>query len=218
MKVTLQVPENLSEITLGQYQKFEKLNTEENQNSSFLLQKMVQIFCNIDLKDVAKIRYSDVQAIVQDLNAVFDTKPLLKNKVVLNGVKYGFIPNLDDMTLGEYIDLDTNIVDWQTMHRAMAVMFRPITFEKRDQYQIGKYEGVKDDNVFKDMPLDVSLGAQSFFLSLGQELLNNTMKFLELEQEQNLHLQQILIENGDSIKVSMDLIKGILPSLIRLPD
>jgi len=104
------------------------------------------------------------------------------------------------------------------MHRAMAVMFRPITFEKRDQYQIGKYEGVKDDNVFKDMPLDVSLGAQSFFLSLGQELLNNTMKFLELEQEQNLHLQQILIENGDSIKVSMDLLKGILPSLIRLPD
>lgn len=218
MKVTLQVPENLSEITLGQYQKFEKLNTEENQNSSFLLQKMVQIFCNIDLKDVAKIRYSDVQAIVQDLNVVFDTKPMLKNKVVLDGVTYGFIPNLDDMTLGEYIDLDTNIVDWQTMHKAMAVMFRPISFEHRDQYQIEKYEGIKNDSLFKDMPLDVALGAQSFFLSLGQELLNNTLKFLELEQEQNLHLQRILIENGDSIKVSMDLLKGILPSLIRLPD
>lgn len=216
MNVNIQVPESLSEITLGQYQKFEKLNTKENQNSSFLLQKMVQIFCNIDLKDVAKIRYSDVQAIVQDLNSVFDTKPKLINKIVLDGVKYGFIPNLDDMTLGEYIDLDTNIVDWQTMHKAMAVVFRPITFEQRNKYQIEKYKGKLNESLFKEMPLDVALGAQSFFLSLGQELLNNTMKYLELEADQNYHLQQILIQNGDSIKVSMDLLKGILPSLIRL--
>ena len=49
MRIEINVPENLSEITLGQYLKFEKLNTKENENSIFLLQKMVEIFCNLDL-------------------------------------------------------------------------------------------------------------------------------------------------------------------------
>ena len=71
MKIEINVPDTLGEITLGQYQKFEKLNTKENQDTTFLLQKMVQIFCNLDLKDVATIKYKSVQEIVMHLNKVF---------------------------------------------------------------------------------------------------------------------------------------------------
>ena len=46
MKVEINVPDSLKEITLDQYQRFEKLNTEENKESTFLLQKMVEIFCS----------------------------------------------------------------------------------------------------------------------------------------------------------------------------
>ena len=53
MKIKIPVPESLSEMTLEQYQKFEKINTEYNQGSNFLLQKMVEIFCNLPLKDIA---------------------------------------------------------------------------------------------------------------------------------------------------------------------
>ena len=73
MKVEINVPDSLNEITLAQYQRFEKLNTEENQGSTFLLQKMVEIFCNLDLKDVAEIKYKSVQEIAVHLNKVFDT-------------------------------------------------------------------------------------------------------------------------------------------------
>ena len=79
MRIEINVPENLSEITLGQYQKFEKLNTKENENSTFLLQKMVEIFCNLDLKDVADIKYKSVQEIALHLNKIFDTKHSLIN-------------------------------------------------------------------------------------------------------------------------------------------
>ena len=41
----------------------------------------------------------------------------------MRGVEYGFIPNLDDMSFGEYVDLDTYIGDWQNIHRAMAVLY-----------------------------------------------------------------------------------------------
>ena len=58
MNIEILVPESLDEINLDQYQRFIKLNTKENEGSSFLMQKMIEIFCNLDLKDIAKIKYS----------------------------------------------------------------------------------------------------------------------------------------------------------------
>ena len=60
----------------------------------------------------------------------------------MGGVEYGFIPVLDDMTLGEYVDLDENFTDWDKMHKAMSVLFRPIKLKKGDRYQIEEYDGM----------------------------------------------------------------------------
>ena len=111
MKVDIYIPDELSDITLEQYQKFAKLNTEENQNTNFLLHKMVEIFCRLDLKDIARIKFNYVTQIVNDLNNIFNTKTELIPTFKMKGVEYGMIPKLDDITLGEYIDLDNNISD-----------------------------------------------------------------------------------------------------------
>jgi len=163
MKVNIYVPESLSDITLEQYQKFAKLNTEENSNSNFLLHKMVEIFCNLDLKDIARIKFTDVQAIINDLNGMFNQKTPLIPVFKLKGVEYGFIPKLDDISLGEYIDLDNTLSDWETMHKAMSVLYRPITIQKNHRYQIEDYTNQDKADTFKDMPLDVVMGGLVFF-------------------------------------------------------
>lgn len=215
MKVDIYIPEKLSDITLEQYQKFAKLNTEENQNSNFLLHKMVEIFCRLDLKDIARIKYQYVNSIVSDLNNIFNAKTELIQTFKLKGVEYGFIPKLDDITLGEYIDLDNNISDWETMHKAMAVLYRPITLQKGDRYQIEEYTAKEDTEKFKDMPLDVVMGSLVFFWSLSSELLQTTLKYLAKEMEGNLTIQQrqALEESGVGISQSMGWLKAMLPSL-----
>jgi hypothetical protein len=215
MKVDIYIPEKLSDITLEQYQKFAKLNTEENQNSNFLLHKMVEIFCRLDLKDIARIKYQYVNSIVSDLNNIFNTKTELIQTFKLKGVEYGFIPKLDDITLGEYIDLDNNISDWETMHKAMAVLYRPITLQKGDRYQIEEYTAKEDTEKFKDMPLDVVMGSLVFFWSLSSELLQTTLKYLAKEMEGNLTTQQrqALEESGVGISQSMGWLRAMLPSL-----
>ena len=115
MKVEIYVPDSLSEITLGQYQKFEKLNTEENKDSAFLLQKMVEIFCKLNLQDVLQIKVRSLNGIVAHLNEIFEKEYKLIDTFTLEGVKYGFCPMLDDMTLGEYIDLDNTLGEWQEL-------------------------------------------------------------------------------------------------------
>ena len=217
MKIEINVPDSLNEITLAQYQRFEKLNTEENQGSTFLLQKMVEIFCNLNLKDVAEIKYKSVQEIAVHLNKVFDTKHSLIPTFNLRGVEYGFIPVLDDMTLGEYVDLDENLGDWQSMHKAMSVLYRPIKFKKGHKYTIEPYKGMND--IMKDAPLDVVFSAMVFFWNLNNELVTTILNYLQKEVN-NLTIQQkeTLEASGVGINQSMESLKGMLPSLIKLPN
>jgi len=190
MKVKIQVPESLSEITLGQYQKFEKINSKENQNSNFLLQKMVEIFCNINLKDIAKIKYESVIKVTSILNDLFNQEPTFIDRFKLNGIEYGFITQLDDITIGEYIDLDTYLSDWQSMHKAMAVLFRPITNKAEGKYSIEEYEGSSNADLYKDMRLDIAMGSLVFFYNLRKELLKTTLKYFNKEATMKLTTQQ----------------------------
>ena len=218
MQVEINVPDSLSEIKLEQYQKFQALNTDENSESPFLLQKMIEIFCNLNLKEVATIKYKSVQVIVEHLNKIFSVKTDLKNTFKLKGVEYGFIPVLDDMSLGEYIDLDNYIGDWDNMHKAMNVLFRPIENKRGVKYNIIEY-GKQDNSLgVKDMPLDIVLGAMVFFYHLNNELLTITLSYLEeeMQQEMTLEQRQTLERSGLGINQSMDYLRAILPDTIRL--
>ena len=215
MKVDIQIPSNLSEVTLEQYQKFTKLNTDENQDSSFLMHKTVEIFCNLNLQDIAKIKFTYVQEILNDINNLFDKKQDLIPTFTHRGIEYGLIPVLDDMTLGEYVDLDENFTDWDTMHKAMTVLYRPVTLKKGDRYQIEEYNGLDNAETMKQIPLDVVMGCMFFFWNLNEELLKTTLNYLNQEIPKELTTEQLqtLVKSGGGINQSMDSLKEMLDDL-----
>ena len=221
MKLEISIPTELNEIKLSQYQAFLKI-AKDNTDEEFLHQKMVQTFCGIDLKEVAEIRYKEVIEITESLGKMFDIKNhKFINRFKMGGVEFGFIPNLDDMTFGEYTDLDTYINDWEQMHKAMAVLYRPIKKNGLNgTYDIEKYNGsITYSDVMKHAPLDVVFGATVFFYNLGNELLKSTMTYLENSKEMKDILQQHSSENGGAgIVQSMLLLKETLQTLIELPN
>lgn len=79
----------------------------------------------------------------------------------LDGVEYGFISDLHSISFGEYIDLDTNIADWQNMHLAMNVLFRPIKQRLGHKYLIEEYN-IDNNTVIKNMPLSAVMGSIFF--------------------------------------------------------
>jgi hypothetical protein len=218
MKIELTIPTSLNEIKLAQYQKFLSI-VKDNEESEFLQQKMVQIFCGIDLKDVASIRYKDVVEINQNINNLFTKENKFIQRFKMGGVEFGFIPNLDEMSTGEYMDLDAYITDWETMHNAMAVLYRPITNKLGTKYNIEEYKGsVTYADVMRHAPLDVVLGAMVFFYNLGNDLLSSTINYLEKNQEVQNILNKHNSENGgDGIQVSMLLLKETLEDLMKFP-
>ena len=181
MKLTLNIPETLKEITLNQYQQWLKV-AEGKEMTDFIKQKMIEIFCGITLNQVLQIKATDVDEIVNDLSKLFKQDTKLINKFTLEGVEYGFEPKIDEITFGAYVDLDTYMADWQQMHKAMSVLFRPVTFTKKKKYLIEEYESANKYDL-KEMTLDVVFGSLVFFWRLRNELQKHILSFLANQSE-----------------------------------
>ena len=220
MKLEVNVPESLNEITLEQYQRFDKINTEENQDSNFLLHKTVEIFCGLELKDIASIRVTSIKEILGDIDKIFAEKTDLVPTFTLGGIEYGFIPKLDDMTIGEFIDLDENLTEWETIHKAMAVLYRPINYKKEGKYLIEDYTGLDNAEVFKKMPVGIAMGAMVFFYRLNNELLEIILNYLKQEAPNQMNTEALvaLERSGAGSNQFMDSLRGMLPVSMTLPD
>ena len=212
MKVNLKIPTSLNEITLGQYQEFSKLDNDTEIKPVDVQLKMIEIFCGVSDLVVRNMKATDITEICNILNNMFDTEHQLVNRFKLNGVDYGFIPELDDMTFGEYVDLDTFIGDNDNLHRAANVLFRPIEFKRGDRYTIKDYDSDTSE-VAKDFPLDVVLGAIVFFYRLGKDLSVAMMNSLDKKNEKDLAQYLISHPSMDGSIHSMQSLTEILQNL-----
>jgi hypothetical protein len=210
MKLEVYIPDTLSEITLGQYQKYLKIQS-LNEDENFLAMKMIEIFCGLRGDTILAMKAKSIRDITIVLTQMFEEKPQLVKEFDMGGVSYGFIPNLQDMSFGEYIDLDTFIGDMENIHKAMAVLYRPIKVKDKDRYLIEDYKGEETD-IMKSMPMDAVLSSILFFYHLGMDLSKAMLNSLE-EEEMNIVQQQISAENMDGFNRFGDYVKGILQDL-----
>jgi hypothetical protein len=218
MKVNINVPDSLNEITLYQYQRFEKL-IQENEASHFVNQKTIEIFCNIELKDVARIRIADIDDLLLHLDNLLQQKPKLTKTFKLGVYEFGFIPKLEDMTSGEFIDLENYLGSTETLHQAMAVLFRPIKSKIKDLYTIEEYESsYKYSEVLKYMPLDIALGSMLFFWTLQNDCVNALTDYIQNEVEQSEQVKQALEKSGVGINQFTQQLKGIFSDSMQLPN
>ncbi len=212
MKVNIKIPTSLNEITLRQYKRYLKVQ-ENTTEVKFLNAKIIEIFCNIKLEDVMLLRFNDASEISDIITKLFEDKPALVTRFKLGNIEYGFQPQLDDISLGEYIDLDTYIGDWDNIEKAMNVLYRPILVKLKDKYSIEEYKVGTEQNLL-DMPMDAVLSSIFFFWNLGLDLSTTMMNYLEGE-EQNEALIQFLNsqKSGDGTNPYMDLLKETLQDL-----
>ena len=222
MKIQIEVPTSLEDITLGQYQRYMKIvdQNESDDAADFVNKKLVEIFCNVNLNEVDSIPLVDFNRILEILSEAFKEKFSLIRHFELGGVEFGFIPKLDDMSLGEYVDVEATISDWQNIHKAMAVLYRPVNAKIKDKYTIAPYKPNEDiQQWMKEMPLSAVMGCMVFFYDLGTELSTASLVYLERlmkKEENNSQLQEALEKSGVGISQFMDSLKETSQSLTKL--
>jgi len=179
MKVT--IPENISEITLGQFLMYEDLLSKNYDNTN-LLRRKINLFTNISFKDTEYLTAKDFTYLNNLIDLALNSEVDFQNRFTLLDIEFGFIPNFDKITFSEYTNLCEYSKEKENLHKLMAVLFRPITNKNGTDYEIIPYDGSEEyAELMKRMPLHIANGAMLFFWNLTNELERVTQKYLSKE-------------------------------------
>ena len=195
MKVT--IPENISEVTLEQYQEFNLFLQKENIKDVDIERKSIEVFAGVPKKHIKNIQKKDYDFLLESISKALNTDVEFQNFFTLNEVKYGFNPNLDKMSQGEWMDIVNYQKDIQEYHRLMAILFRKvIKTDSFGNYEIEKYNGTGERaELFKKMPMNIVNGALVFFYNLAKELRMSTQKSIR-EEVQKAVKQGLILKSG----------------------
>jgi len=191
----IKIPTSLADIRLEQFVLFNKL-MKESKDENFIQLAMVTIFCDVSVDFAKNIVAKDFAEIVNDITKVLSEQPRFIQRFIHEGKEYGFIPNLDEITAGEYIDLESFLKDEETYNKAMSVLYRPILNKRKDLYNIEEYKGSHTE--FNTLNLEIVLGSIIFFWNLSNELLTAMRDYLAQPKNKTL-LEATLQQNGVGI-------------------
>lgn len=227
-KLEIEVPESLSDITLDQYKEWNKIveankDVPDREKSRFLDKALVEIFCKVTQADIARIKATEFDKILVVLSEAFSKEPKeLVRTFTMNGIEYGFIPNIQEMLTSEYIDTESGLQDWDNIEVAMSALYRPITAKRVtrgvEQYEIEEYSPNDSKiNAMLEMPMDAVISAKVFFCDLGMELGQIFLAYLEEEAKKGTPQKRTLEESGDGINQFIHSLKEMRQDSIKLP-
>jgi hypothetical protein len=172
----------LKDITVEQFIKLAQIEEAFKEDESKMSVEIAKLFFP---KDNLKVK--ELKEFSNNLKKALETKPQFIQRFKHNGIEYGFIPNLEEISTGEYIDLDNYQRSKDTYHKMLGILYRPIVKSYGKLYQIEKYEGTKYENEMKEVSCEILLGSIQFFfrllkimgrdsLTYSQTLANKMMK------------------------------------------
>ena len=208
MELKITVPEHSGDITLDEYQRFEVLNDKYREKEYTAVEynkRKVELFSGIPYQRVEHANHKQLEQLIKEIDKALDEEAPFKDRFFIQDVEFGFIPNFDKITAGEFFDLNKygseleegKGIPADTLHNLMAVLFRPIKESRKDAYSIIKYNGTeKYAEVMKHMRMNIVNGALVFFCNLSSELLDHIRKSTR-EAQRKAEAQATTSVNGD---------------------
>jgi hypothetical protein len=207
-QLTLTIPTDWNGISLKKYLNLQKELTNYADDEEAMVAIMLQELCGLDAKYLSGLQVNDYLMLRNELST-FITKvehelvPIVEWK----GVKYGFEPNLSQMTYGSYLDIskfDTLAID-DNWVKIMNILYRPITEQKGVMYSTQAYTaGTDNTKEIEQWGMDIHFGALFFFLHLSTDLLTSIPNYLK-GMENHPHIMQILQKSGEVTKQLLNL-------------
>jgi len=177
------VPKTWNELTLGRYMRIMKVLKDKKEVSDIeRLVRIINCLSKIPKKHIYNLEVKSLKALGKHITSFLESEPndKLEHLVTIEDIEYGFHPKLFDMTLGEFVDLETYMKDIDNnMHNIMSVLYRPvIQKDEQNKYLIEEYEPSEERaNLFKKhLTVKEFNGASVFFSDLERQLSNNLLR------------------------------------------
>ena len=216
------IPTRWEEIKLSLYLKYydaikDKKPEDEGYNE-FVIKEFTHYICLIHRDLFPSLEMTTINDISDNMTRMFkqtSAMPLVQT-FKIGETEYGFHPNLQELTYGEYLDLThygQKLWSDDNIYKFLSILYRPIIRKNGKEYILDEYSGTSQVriDIFKShMTCDVVWGAISFFLLLQLALVNSTNLYLtELTQEVAQELKRTLQTSGEHIKQSIHWLEGV---------
>ena len=182
-EVKLRIPNEWSDITIGIYQEYVKIQESKASEKNKVIRSLA-LLCNTSPFVVKKMAYTDLLDIMNIIKGMIDTEPKKEDFVkvfTFSEIEFGFVPNLNKLTTGEYIDLESYCKNpIENLHIIMSILYRKVTNKVNKRYAIEPYNPDEfKEELFKDCPMNIALSSLGFFLTLGERLAKTSLLYLE---------------------------------------
>ena len=172
------VPLKYSDLTLGN---LITIHTEEDRF------KRVAACANISLEQLKKQPLKVVEEADEHLKKIAEMESGKHLPIVnIDGEHYGFIPDWNEFTLGEWIDLEECTNDlWSNALKMTSILYRPVKRQQGEAYTIHPYTAKEDPEVFRNLSAELFGGMMLFFSNSRRKLLHTLKSSLvEVAQAQ----------------------------------
>ena len=197
-QIKIEVPTNWDDITLKTYLELQKDLELYSDNEEAQTASMFHHLCKLDPTWVTKLSLESYRTLREKLlNLVHPQDVPLTKFIKLDGIEYGFEPNLSQIAYGAYCDItefDTIQVD-KNWSKIMNILYRPLEDKMRKLYTIEPYKGDVDWEKWLDVSMEIHFGAWFFFINLQRDLLNDILKYSK-EMELPPNIKSILEKSG----------------------
>ena len=204
-ELELKVPTSYSDITLKQWIELQNELESYKDDEQAITALMLYHLCGLEPKYLKSIAVDDYALVKQELESFLGNTNLpLQRIITIDGVEYGFEPNLSQMSYGAYADITQykQLTIDKNWAKVMSVLYRPIKHKKGDMYSIEAYDGVMREDMFLNVGMDIHFGALFFFVNLLMDLLKGILKST-MAKDIHPNIKQILERSGQLIPHSL---------------
>jgi hypothetical protein len=216
-ELEIKIPTSYADIDLKKWLELQNDIKAYEDNQEAIGAVMMYHLCGLDASYLKALPVETYNEIRDDLNTFIGNVQLpLQRFITIDGVEYGFEPNLSKMAYGAYADISK----FQTIQiddnwaKIMNILYRPVTNKRGDMYSIKPYVGDSYYEKFLSVGMDIHFGALFFLLNLQIDLLNSTLSSLKVE-ELPLNIRRILAKSGEHMPQLLNWQKVISPKLIQ---
>ena len=199
-EITIKIPQSWADIKLKDYLALMKelKNYEGEEEAQTAI--MITYLCGLDPMYLSQLTKEAFDTIKDDLSAFINNTNLPLQKIIqINGIEYGFEPNLSQMSYGAFVDIskyDTISVD-ENWAKVMSILYRPVTNKILGTYEIETYKGVIDDKAFLELGMDIHFGCFFLFTNLLKDLTLSILSSTKVTA--NPHNTQLILEKSGEI-------------------
>jgi hypothetical protein len=216
-ELTLNIPTSYEDITLKKWLELQREMENYKDNDEAVNALILYHLCGLPVEYVKGLDVNSYTTIISELNTFLSKTDLeLQRFVTIDGIEYGFEPNLSTMTYGLFVDItkfETFTID-NNWAKIMNMLYRPVVKKQGNTYSIKPYTINDDYKKWLSVGMDIQFGCLFFFLNLLIDLSNSTLKSMT-EAEQNPDFKSILQRSGNLIHQYTNLQKEISRSLTK---